>query len=273
MICFPQAKINLGLQVLRKRKDGYHDVSSVLMPIPLCDALEVIITPDLPDGAVAMTRSGLPVPGSVDEDLCMKAIKLVHQERKLPGLGVHLHKAIPVGAGLGGGSSDAAHMLRTLDALCDLDLGDDRLRAISAQLGSDCPFFLWNGVQLAEGRGEKLSSVTLDLRGWWLMLVNPGLNVSTAEVYANTAPDPVQADLRAILSDPPATWRGRLINAMEDHVFKAHPSVARIKEKLYQQGAIYAAMSGSGSTVYGLFSNPPSMVSWPVDHRSWVFAL
>jgi 4-diphosphocytidyl-2-C-methyl-D-erythritol kinase len=246
MLVFPPAKINLGLNVVRRRDDGYHDIQSVLVRIPLCDALEAVIDPALGGNEVIFTRTGIDVPGSPDDDLCMKAVRMLQREHHLPCLRVHLHKAIPAGAGLGGGSSDGAHMLHLLDRLCGLRLPREHLHTMAAALGSDVPFFLGSGPQLAEGRGEKLRPVTVDLRGLWLVVVNPGVHVPTAEVYRNTTPSGREVDLEAALLRPFEEWNEHVVNGMEPYVFSAYPAVAAAKETLLVAGAAYAAMSGSG---------------------------
>lgn len=273
MIVFPFAKVNMGLNVLHKRTDGFHAIESVLVPIPLYDALEVIIDANVSAGEAVLTHSGIPVPGPAQDDLCLKAVRAIQQHRELPGLRLHLHKVIPTGAGLGGGSSDAAHVLLLLNDLLALGLSPAELCAMAAMLGSDCPFFLEKRPQLAEGRGEELSSVALDLRGNWLVLVNPGIHVSTAEVYRNTAPTGRSMDLRAALAADRASWNSTVLNTMEPYVLQAHPPVAALKRALQEAGAYYAAMSGSGSSVFGLFRTPPSLPTWPEGYRAWALPL
>lgn len=273
MLLFPFAKINLGLHVLRKRPDGYHDIRSVLFPVPLCDALEAVVDNALPQGEVKFESTGLPVPGDPVGNLCLKAVDLLRQHRELPGLRMHLHKAIPTGAGLGGGSSDGAHTLLLLNRLLDLQLPKEALQAMAAALGSDCPFFLEEGPQLAEGRGERLSPAEVDLRGHWLVLVNPGIHVSTAEVFQGMQLTAAHTDLLEALQAPPVKWPGTVANDMEEYVFAKHPGIGAIKEKLLAAGALYAAMSGSGSSVFGLFTMPPEELAWSAGCRSWVFPL
>lgn len=273
MIAFPPAKINLGLNVVRKRSDGYHDIESVLVPIPLHDVLEIIVAPDAAAGEVVFTSSGLPVPGDTANNLCLKAVRAVRAHRSLPGLRMHLHKVIPMGAGLGGGSSDGAHTIRLLDQFLDLQLGDALKHELAASLGSDCPFFLSDRPQLATGRGEVLEPVELDLRGWWLALVNPGIHVGTPEVYQNTAPTGRSMDFASTLRNAaPAAWRSHVGNVMEDYVFSAYPAVQAVRDELLSMGADYAAMSGSGSSVFGLFREKPVLpeVLRTAPYSSWV---
>lgn len=273
MLTFPCAKINLGLNVLRVRDDGYRDIESVLVPIPLCDALEAVVDPALGDGRIAFVRTGRAVPGDPYDDLVVRAHGLVNALRPLPGLRVHLHKVLPIGAGLGGGSSDGAHMLLLLDRLLGLGLGRAVLHELAAQLGSDPPFFLHGVPCLAEGRGERLTPLPLALEGHWLVLVDPGIHVSTAEVYARTRPSGASVDLPAILRDPVGTWQGRLLNGMEEAVFTLHPAIGRIKRALLGAGAAYASMSGSGSSVFGLFTEQPRFAPLTFGAPHWTLPL
>lgn len=273
MLLFPFAKINLGLQVLRKRADGYHNIRSVLFPIPLHDALEAVVDGSLASGEVQFESTGLPVPGDTGSNLCLKAVELIRQQRELPGLRMHLHKAIPTGAGLGGGSSDGAHTLLLLDQLLALGFTAEEMHAMAARLGSDCPFFLKNQPQLAEGRGERLSPIVADLKNHWLVLVNPGIHVSTAEVFQGMQITSAHAALKEALNAPPSAWQGTVVNDMEPYVFAKHPAIAAIKAELLKQGAVYAAMSGSGSSVFGIFGEEPSGIAFPADYSSWVFPL
>lgn len=272
MIVFPHAKINLGLNVLRKRPDGFHDIESVLVPIPLTDVLEAIVDPALPNGAVEFTSSGISIPGATETNLCIRAVRSLQAQRPMPGIRMHLHKVVPTGAGLGGGSSDGAHTLLLLNKLLDLGLEGTALHRMAAELGSDCPFFLSDRPQLAEGRGERLSPVILDLKGWWLLLVNPGIHVGTAEVYANTVPSGANENIaEALLSTSPDQWQDRVTNSMELYVFKTYPAVKQLRDALLTQGAAYASMSGSGSSVFGLFREDPAVpVAWNDGRmRAW----
>lgn len=274
MLVFPPAKINLGLNVIERRADGFHEIESVLVPIPLRDALEIIVDPDLPRGEVVYTRSGLSIDGDIERDLCMRAVRSISRDHELPGLRMHLHKVVPMGAGLGGGSSDGAHALMLLDWLLRLNLGRDHLHKLAAELGSDCPFFLGSGAAFVTGRGERLSPIALDLWGLWLMLVNPGLHVSTAEVYANTSPSGRRMDLsKALRSSRVEEWGSIVPNAMEQYVFSAHPEIGKIKQRLLEAGAAHAAMSGSGSSVFGLFRTEPTSIKWPRAYSHWIFQL
>ncbi len=271
MIVFPNAKINLGLNVVRKRADGFHDIETVMVPIPLHDILEAVVDSALLPGNIVYTRSGLLINGDPEKDLTMRAVRLIASGQHLPGLRVHLHKVIPMGAGLGGGSSDAAHALMLLDKLLGLELGIERLHAMATELGSDCPFFLERGSCVASGRGELLRPVDVDLVGQWLYLVHPGVHLSTAEVYRGIVPTDRSIDLAAMLSTGGLrNWQGLLTNSMEEFVFAHHPEIADIKQRLLSVGASYASMSGSGSAVFGIYDSRPPAQEWPVDYRSWV---
>ncbi|MDN3669707.1 4-(cytidine 5'-diphospho)-2-C-methyl-D-erythritol kinase [Echinicola jeungdonensis] len=264
MIQFPNAKINLGLHITEKRKDGFHEIETCLFPIPLCDALEMIPAPK-----TTFKNTGLQVPGNEKQNLIFKALKLLRKDfNDLPHVSMHLHKAIPMGAGLGGGSSDAAFALKIMNMLFNLHLEDWFLEDYAAELGSDCPFFIQNKPQLAKGRGEILEEVEVNLKGRWLVLVQPKIHISTQEAYAGIIPKSPAHPLKEILMDP-KSWKEKLVNNFEESIFKKHPQIGAIKENLYQQGAFYAAMSGSGSTVFGLFDQEPSISNWPEDYFTY----
>lgn len=274
MIVFPHAKINLGLNVVRKRPDGFHDVETVMMPVPWHDVLEVLLDRSLRPGEVVFSRTGLEVTGPVQDDLCWRAAALFGEVCPLPGIRLHLHKNIPMGAGLGGGSSDAAHVLMLLDQLCDAPLGHAELARMAGQLGSDCPFFLRHEVQVARSRGEILSPFKVDLKGLHLLVVVPPIHVSTATAYGTCRPSGGSIDLPELLATLPRhQWISRIPNTLEENVMSLHPRIAGIKEELLKEGAFHAAMSGSGAAVYGLFENEPARRAWPTDHRIGRFHL
>ncbi|HRD53048.1 MAG TPA: 4-(cytidine 5'-diphospho)-2-C-methyl-D-erythritol kinase [Flavobacteriales bacterium] len=274
MVVFPKAKINLGLNVVRKRPDGFHDIESVLLPIPLCDALEAVADEHVASGCLEFTRTGLPIDGDPMQDLVVKAHALVAAHRPLPGVRMHLHKRIPAGGGLGGGSSDGAHALMLLDRLFGLSLTRTELLTMAASLGSDCPFFLHDGAQMAQGRGEVLHPVDLDLHGYWLYLVNPGIHVSTKDVFAMATPTGQPSAMVDVLQRTPLKeWRIEAPNTLEPAVCRTHPEIGRLLEQLVESGADHAAMSGSGSTVFGLFRTRPVRLDWPASYRSWILPL
>ena len=261
MISFPNCKINLGLQILRRRPDGYHDLQTVFYPLPLKDILELIRLPDAgpaaPDSPAAeptFTAYGLPIPGDPKTNLCLKAWRLLHADfPTLPPVHIHLYKQIPIGAGLGGGSANGAWTLRALDSQFHLGLSREQLLQYAAQLGSDCPFFILNTPCIGGGRGEQLEPIDLDLSGYSFALVDPGIHISTAQAFSLCTPDENTPPIKDIVSQPIQNWRNLLINDFEEPIFRLHPELVKIKETLYAQGAIYASLTGSGSSFFGIF--------------------
>ncbi len=253
MLLFPPAKINLGLYVTRKRPDGYHDLETVFFPVPqLHDALEAV---PAVSGTATMTLTGLPVAGTQADNLVWKAYEALRTRYpdRVPALDWYLHKAIPMGAGLGGGSADGAYALRLLDALCGLELGAEELLAEALALGSDCPFFLQDAPCFAEGRGEKLVPVPLELSGYTVQVVPSAIHVATGRAFGLLTPRPAPFDLRRLHELPVPAWKDCIGNDFEEPVFSMHPELRATKERLYAEGAVYAQMSGSGSAVFGLF--------------------
>ena len=268
MIAFPNCKINLGLRVVRKRADGFHDIETVMVPVPgLCDALEIL--PTETDGC-EFSSSGLIVDAPAEKNLCVRAYRLMQERYGIPGVRMHLHKHIPFGAGLGGGSADAAFTLKMLNELFAVGLPERELESLAAELGSDTAFFTANRPALAQGRGEVLTPVGLDLRGYRLLIVKPPTGISTAEAYAGITPAVTDRSLTDILAGDRNEWKQCLKNDFEPVVFQKHPEIAAIKERLYDLGAVYAAMSGSGSAVFGLFEGRPEAVQWPEDQFVYV---
>ncbi len=253
MIAFPNAKINLGLNIVRKRADGYHDIESCLYPIPWCDILEIV-----PSERLAFHPSGLSIPGETENNLCLKAYDEVKKRfPDLPAVAVHLHKAIPMGAGLGGGSSDGAFMVKLLNDQFGLGMSVEEMETIAASLGSDCPFFIQNTPILATGTGTTLEPFRVDLSGKYLGVVYPNVHVSTQEAYGGTKPAVPVTPVAEILTGPIRQWKGLLVNDFEGSIFPNHQELRAEKEKMYEMGAIYAAMSGSGSAVFGIFETDP----------------
>lgn len=263
MVFFPNCKINLGLTILRKREDGYHDLETVFYPLPVKDALEINQADNL-----LFTATGIPIPGDSSGNLCLKAYHLLKKDfPELPAVDVHLHKRIPIGAGLGGGSSDGAHMLLLLDKRFNLQLTKDKLLGYAAQLGSDCPFFLLNTPCIGRGRGERLEPVGLDLSAYSFVIVDPGVHISTSQAFAHCIPGAGAGgkSLKEVVGQPIETWARDLANAFEDPVFRQYPSLRPIKDQLYARGAIYASLTGSGSGVFGIFEKGmiPSLIFEP----------
>ena len=247
MLSFPNCKINLGLNIIRKRKDGYHDLETVFFPIPFKDVVEII-----PSGSSQFHVTGLPVEN--ENNLCSKAYQLLKKDfSHLPEINMHLHKAIPLGAGLGGGSADAAFTLKLLNEKFGLGLSDQKLIDYAIELGSDCPFFIINKPCFATGRGEILEPIRIDLSGYKILLVNPGIHIDTKWAFSKIEPRAPGISLKEIINLPIETWKDELRNDFEEPVFGSYPEIKKIKEDLCNAGAAYASMSGSGSTVYGLF--------------------
>lgn len=251
MVVYPNCKINLGLQILNKREDGFHNLETVFYPVPFRDALEII-----PNNIAEteFTGTGLTVDGNATDNLCVKAYHIIKKDfPQLTDVKIHLHKTIPMGAGLGGGSADAAFMLKLLNDKFNLNLPTAQLLNYALQLGSDCPFFIINKPCYATGQGEILDEVPVDLSAYKIVLINPGIHVNTGWAFSNIAPASSKKSIKEIIKQPVTSWKDELINDFEKPVFKAHPQIQEIKETLYKQGAVYAAMSGSGSTVFGIF--------------------
>ena len=256
MIRFPNAKINLGLNILGKRPDSYHELRMVMLPVGLCDALEIIPSRD---SAFHFGTSGLAVEGPPGENLCEQAWHLFNRECPSPPVSMHLYKRIPTGAGLGGGSADAAFTLQMLQQMFCPELSKEKMMHMAAQLGSDCPFFLLNVPCLASGTGTQLRPLELKLSGLYIVIVKPAVSVNTAWAYSQVRSCHETESPELILKRPPVEWRGQLINDFEPLVFAAQPQLAALKESLYALGAVYASMSGSGSALYGIFQQAVSI--------------
>ena len=257
MLVFPNAKINLGLFVTEKRNDGFHNIESIMVPIRLHDVLEVVESEGL--GGISFTSTGLKIGGDPESNLVVKAYRLLQQDVSLPSVDVCLHKVIPMGAGLGGGSADASFFLLALDKLFALGLNDDLLLKYAAILGSDCPFFIKNQSALATGRGEVLKSLSVDLKDKYIVLVHPGIHVGTAWAYSQITPLERSSSLSELIQKDIKEWSGSLVNDFEPVVAAEHPRVGTIRDALHEMGADFAAMSGSGSAVFGLFSKKPEV--------------
>lgn len=261
MIQFANAKINIGLQIIDRRPDGYHNLETVFYPIPLYDVVEVIRAEQ-----TLFVPTGLPIPEttktgseavvaveSVASNLCMRAYYLLQKDFDLPPVEIHLHKVIPMGAGLGGGSSNAAATLMALNTEFQLGLSLEQMEDYAGRLGADCPFFIRNRPVFATGIGNVFEEIKLDLRGWHLLLVRPDLHISTAEAYGSCIPQGSGKNLYSHIQSPLNEWRNTIENDFEKGLFVTYPLLARIKAQLYNLGAEYASMSGSGSVLYGLF--------------------
>ena len=259
MITFPNAKINLGLNIVEKRPDGYHNLETVFYPVPVEDALEVNILNESTQ-KFRLHQAGLEIAGEAENNLVVKAYKLLDERFNLPPIDIHLFKHIPSGAGLGGGSSDAAYMLKLLNEKFNLKLSDENLEEYAARLGADCAFFIRNTPTYAEGIGNIFSPISLSLKGYQIVLVKPDIFVSTREAFARIKPHRQEIPLKEVIKRPIEEWKERMVNDFEESVLPQFPAIKEIKEKLYEAGAIYAAMTGSGSSVFGLFK--------PEDNKS-----
>ena len=281
MIVFPPCKINLGLRVLSKRSDGFHNIETVFYPVPLHDALEVILPPQTAGGAELsansgaglFSTSGLAIDGSPTDNLCLKALQLLKDDfAEIGPLNIHLHKVIPLGAGLGGGSSNGAFMLSLLNELFSLNLSSGKLAEYALQLGSDCPFFLLNRPCYAGKRGEHLEEIALDLSAYSLVLVNPGIHINTGWAFSSIVPSSAGESLQEAIQEPVSAWKSVLVNDFEAPVFELYPEIREIRDFLYQQGALYSAMTGTGSTVFGIFPRKENLV-FPPACRHYTLSL
>jgi len=250
MLCFPNAKINLGLNVVSKRPDGYHNLETIFYPIAIKDALEVV--PAAGEKGI-FKQSGILLDGNPEQNLVIKAYLLMKKAYSIPPIDIYLRKNIPFGAGLGGGSADAAFMLKLLNNIYELNISEDKLEELASQLGSDCPFFIRNNPVFATGTGNIFTPVNLSLKGYYIILVKPDIHVSTKEAYSMIKPQQPELSLMEIIKNPVETWKANMLNDFERSVFAQYPAISNIKEKLYEYGAIYASMSGSGSSVFGIF--------------------
>jgi 4-diphosphocytidyl-2-C-methyl-D-erythritol kinase len=256
MLVFPKAKINLGLRITGKRNDGYHNIETIFYPVSLYDALEIVVNTNASNGDI-LTLTGYNLPDSTEDNLVIRSVQKLRESFPIPFLKIHLHKNIPAGAGLGGGSSDAACMLKTLDRIFGLSLSVDKLKSIAAGLGSDCPFFIDCQPAFASGRGEILVPVKSVLNGFYGVLLNPGISVSTKEAYDNCVASIPETSLNELIDTPVVEWKELVVNDFEKTIFKRYPQIKMIKQDLYDSGAVYSSMSGSGSAVFGIFNERP----------------
>ncbi len=251
MIIFPNAKINIGLNITEKRSDGFHNIETVFYPIGLSDILEINIS-----DKIKFENTGLTVENKkLENNICYKAYEALNNDFSINPVGIHLHKIIPFGAGLGGGSADASFTLKVLNSLMELNLDNGALISYAETIGSDCPFFILNKPAFATEKGNNLTAIELNLKGYFLVLVHPGIHVNTAKAYSKVKPSKPSKSLSELISQPLENWKNIIINDFEDIIFSEYPEIENIKSKLYKSGAIYASMSGSGSAVYGIFKN------------------
>ena len=260
MVYFPPAKLNLGLHILGKRPDGFHDLESVFLPLQWTDMLEVTLDDEVPSGEARFEWSGLDIPGNASDNLVTKAHRLLSDKHDLPGLSIHLHKILPMGAGLGGGSADGAYALRAIDEVCKLGLSAEELADDAGLLGSDCPFFLQNGAALIQGRGERVTPIDLSaaLDGCHVVVANPNIHIGTAEAFANITPKARSTDWLGLAAVPLDQWHLHVRNDFEDGVRQQHRAVDELLAIMAKAGADHVQMTGTGSTVFGLFKDASS---------------
>jgi 4-diphosphocytidyl-2-C-methyl-D-erythritol kinase len=254
MLIFPNAKINIGLNIINRRPDGYHNLETIFYPVMIKDALEVVVADKL-----SFESSGLEIPGRVEDNLCIKGYHLVRKDFDLPPVKIHLHKHIPIGAGLGGGSADAAFFIRLLNQKFDLGMPDGQMLGYARQLGADCAFFIQNKPVFAFDRGDEFEPIKLDLSNYKIVVVMPPVHVSTSEAYGGVKPAAVDRSLMELIDEPVAEWKNFVKNDFEVSVFKNHPIIRGVKAALYEAGAVYASMSGSGASVFGIFDSTPDL--------------
>lgn len=269
MLVFPNAKLNLGLYITERRPDGFHSLESVFVPLPWTDALEILPAPA--GAATSITLTGRPIPGAPATNLCLRAYELLQADfPQLPPAQLYLHKVVPIGAGLGGGSADAAFALKATNELFGLDLSAEALENYARRLGSDCAFFVQNKPVLAIEKGDVFEEINLNLAGVGCVVVYPNLHISTGEAYARIVPQLPKHPLREALAQPMSTWRDTVSNDFETALTPAHPVLAELKQQFYDAGATYASLSGSGSAVYGLWAGgEPGPLAWPAEYAVW----
>ncbi|QKJ30545.1 4-(cytidine 5'-diphospho)-2-C-methyl-D-erythritol kinase [Mucilaginibacter mali] len=262
MIVFPNAKINIGLNITSRRPDGYHNLETVFYPVKIHDALETIAADEM-----SFNASGLGIPGRTEDNLCLKGYDLLKKDFDLPPVNIHLHKHIPIGAGLGGGSADAAFFIKLLNQEFSLGLDAEQMRVYARQLGADCAFFIESKPVYAFGKGDEFEPVELDLSAYHIALVMPPAHVSTAEAYRGVKPRPSGSSLKELIGLPVAEWKHYIKNDFEESIFPNHPVIRGVKAALYEAGALYASMSGSGASVFGIFQTKPDLSGLEKDNQ------
>lgn len=267
MISFPNCKINLGLKITERRSDGFHNLETIFYPLNLSDILEIIKSPD---GVFSFQTGGNKIPGKNEDNLCRKAYEILYKDFQISPVKIYLHKKIPIGAGLGGGSSDAAHTILLLNKLFDLRLSVEKMEDYARRLGSDCAFFIRNKPVFAYNKGDKFSEINISLKNYFYAIVKPEIHINTAKAYAGITPKPNIKPFSEIAKSPFEKWKYELTNDFEKPIFKQFPEIENIKNKLYQKGAIYSAMSGSGSAVFGIFNKKPKIENFFPKCFCWV---
>lgn len=262
MIVFPNAKINIGLNIVSKRADGYHNLETIFYPLMIKDVLEVVEAKEL-----SFTSSGLEIPGESQSNICLKAYELLSRDLQLPPVHIHLHKNIPIGAGLGGGSADASFFIKLMNDKFLLNLKLEQMKHYASQLGADCAFFIQNQPVFATGTGDEFEKIQLDLSKYFLVLVMPDLHVATSEAFKDIVPKPAVKSLKDLIKGDIFSWKPSIINDFEPGIIKRYPEIGYIKDSLYQSGAIYASMSGSGASVFGIFESPLKLPELELGNR------
>ncbi|MDE5424045.1 4-(cytidine 5'-diphospho)-2-C-methyl-D-erythritol kinase [Ancylomarina sp. DW003] len=267
MLTYSNAKINIGLNIVEKRNDGFHNIETIFFPIGMRDAIEIADSKE--DTPYTFSASGIPINIDAKDNIVVKAYELIRAKYNFPAQDIHLHKNIPFGAGLGGGSANAAYMIKLLNKKFNLGMTIEEMENEVSQLGSDCAFFIANNPAFANQKGENLSPIQLDLSGYHFLLIKPDIHISTPEAYSNIKPQKPVVSLKELIKQPIETWKESIKNDFEASIFPKHPLLAEIKEELHEEGAIYAAMSGSGSSMFGLFKDDPRTLAQWEKHYCW----
>jgi 4-diphosphocytidyl-2-C-methyl-D-erythritol kinase len=262
MITFPNAKINIGLNIINRRDDGYHNLETIFYPVNIKDALEIVVADEL-----SFQSSGLDIPGRMEDNLCLKGYHLLKKDFDLPPVKIHLHKHIPIGAGLGGGSSDAAFFIRLINQNFNWGMTDTQMTGYARKLGADCAFFIQNKPVFAFEIGDEFEPVKLDLSKYKIIVVMPPVHISSAEAFRGVKPSPVKESLMDLIYEPVSEWKKYIKNDFEISIFKDHPEIRGVKAALYEAGALYASMSGSGASVFGIFDKTPDLSGLEEDNQ------
>ncbi|NOQ74411.1 MAG: 4-(cytidine 5'-diphospho)-2-C-methyl-D-erythritol kinase [Crocinitomix sp.] len=266
MVIFPGCKINIGLNITGKRPDGYHKIESIFYPLELSDILEIV-----PNKNFSINITGLSIKGDPEDNLIFKAYSLLKVKYNLPPVKIHLHKVVPMGAGLGGGSADGAATLILLNDLFDLKIKNEQLELYADSLGSDCAFFIRNTPAYVKGKGEIIHPIEVNLKGKYIYLINPQIHISTSEAFAGIVPTQQKLNVKECIGQDQKSWQTNIKNDFETTIFPNYPTLAEIKKKLYSNGALYASMTGTGSSVYGIFNKKPALL-YP-DYFEWISIL
>jgi len=271
VLSYSNAKINIGLNIVEKRKDGFHNIETIFYPIAMRDAIEIVDSKQ--DTSYTFSATGIPINIEAKDNIVVKAYELIRSKYNFPAQDIHLHKCIPFGAGLGGGSANAAYMIKLLNQKFNLGMSHTEMEEAVSQLGSDCAFFIKNEPAFANMKGEQLSSINLDLTGYHFLLIKPDIHISTPEAYANIKPQRPETSLKELIKAPLENWKNLIKNDFEGSIFPKHPELSQIKEELYAHGALYAAMSGSGSSMFGIFKEEPLVLPQWAKHFHWKVTL